>query len=152
MLLRLLPRLFTKLKLWPLGADGQVKKAIKQVHHLGKQPEEGGDDAAEKPKKNVNHSQLGGVVCGVVLVVTHENLEGFVDGKLSKEVEVDCEQKAVDCSDSDRGLFPFPQRARTVRLLCTSVCSLLQKVEHAATPFQPLKQNTILRKSICPWF
>lgn len=66
---RLLPRL-TKLMLRPLGADGKVQKTIKQVDHLGKQPKEGGDDAAEKPKKNVNHSQLGGVVCGVV-VVTH---------------------------------------------------------------------------------
>ena len=70
---RLLPRL-TKLMLRPLGADGKVQKTIKQVDHLGKQPKEGGDDAAEKPKKNVNHSQLGGVVRGVV-VVTHEETD-----------------------------------------------------------------------------
>ena len=64
-----------------------------------------------------------------------KNLEGFVDGKLCEEVKVDCEQKAVESGNSDRGLFPFPHRTRTVRLLCTGVCSLLQEVEHAATPF-----------------
>ena len=64
----------TNLMLRPLGADGKVQKAIKQVQHLGKQPKEGGDDAAEKPKANVNHSQLGGVVRGVV-VVTHEETD-----------------------------------------------------------------------------
>ena len=73
LLLRLLPRL-TKLMLRPSGADSKVQETIKQVHHLRKQPKEGGDDAAEKPKKNVNHSQLGGVVCGVV-VVTHVSEE-----------------------------------------------------------------------------
>merc|ERR550517_1639893 len=57
-LLLLLLGCLTKLMLRPLSADGKVHKAIKQVHHLGKQPKEGGDDAAEKPKKNVNHSQL----------------------------------------------------------------------------------------------
>ena len=80
-----------------------------------------------------------------------ENLEGFVDGKLGEEVEVDCEQKAVESCNPDRCLFPFPHRARTVRLLCTCVCSLLQEVEHAAvTPFQALKQNTILKRSARP--
>jgi len=137
-LLLLLLRCLTKLMLRPLGADGKVHKAIKQVHHLGKQPKEGGDDAAEKPKKNINHLQLGGVVCGVV-VVTHvkklNKLEGCVDCKLGKKVKVDSEEKAVDSSNSDRGLFPFPHRARTVRFLCTRVRSLLQEVEHAATPF-----------------
>ena len=143
-LLLLLLRCLTKLMLRPLGADGKVHKAIKQVHHLGKQPKEGGDDAAEKPKKNVNHSQLGGVVCGVV-VVNHvkKELEAFVDCKFGKEVEVDCEQKAVDGRNSNRSLLAFPHRARAVRLLCTRVCSLLQEVEHAATPFQALKQNTL---------
>ena len=60
------------------------------MHHLGKQPKEGGDDAAEKPKKNVNHPQLGGVIRGVVVVTHEQELEAFVDCKLSKEVEVDC--------------------------------------------------------------
>ena len=147
-LLLLLLRCLTKLMLRQLGADGKVHKAIKQVHHLGKQPKEGGDDAAEKPKKNVNHSQLGGVVCGVV-VVTHvkKELEAFVDCKFGKEVEVDCEQKAVDGRNSNRSLLAFPHRARAVCLLCTCVCSLLQEVEHAATPFpQALKQNMILKR------
>ena len=80
-----------------------------------------------------------------------ENLEGLVDGKLGEEVEVDCEQKTVESGDPDRGLFPFPHRTRTVRLLCTCVRSLLQEVEHAdATPFQALKQNTILKRSARP--
>ena len=79
-----------------------------------------------------------------------QNLEGLVDGKLGEEVEVDCEQKTVESGDPDRGLFPFPHRTRTVRLLCTCVCSLLQEVEHAATPFQALKQNTILKRSARP--
>ena len=61
----------TKLKLRPLGADNKVHKAIEQVQHFGKQPKEGGDDAAEEPKENVNHAQLGGEV-GAVVVVTHE--------------------------------------------------------------------------------
>ena len=59
-----------KLKLRPLGADNKVHKAIEQVQHLGKQPKEGGDDAAEEPKENVNHAQLRGEV-GAVVVVTH---------------------------------------------------------------------------------
>ena len=80
-----------------------------------------------------------------------EILEGFVDGKLGEEVEVDCEQKTVESGDPDRGLFPFPHRTRTVRLLCTCVCSLLQEVEHVdATPVQALKQNTILKRSARP--
>ena len=129
----------------PLGADGKVHKTIKEVDHLGKQPKEGGDDAAEKPKKNVNHV---GVVRGVVVVTHVKKLEEGcrVDCELGKEVEVDCKEKAVDGSNSDCGLFPFPQRARTVRLLCTRVRSLLQEVEHAAaTPFQALKLNTVFK-------
>ena len=57
------------------------------------------------------------------------------DGELCKEEEVDGEKNSVGGGEPDGNLLPLPQGARAVRLLCTSVCSLLKEVEHPGVHF-----------------